>query len=66
MGEIRTAIIYAENLTRRARFEDAVGDGRVTWEWMLQKEGKTTLTSTGSEQGPAAALVNTVMNLRVL
>jgi hypothetical protein len=65
MGEIRTAIIYAEKLKRRNRFGDAV-DGRISWEWMLQKESNMTLTSTGSEQGSVAALVNTIMNLRVL
>jgi hypothetical protein len=66
MDEIRTAIIYAENLKRRGRLGDAVGDGRITWEWMLQKVGKMTLTSTGSEQWPVTAFVNTVMNLRLL
>jgi hypothetical protein len=39
MGEITAAIIYAENIKRRDRFGDAVGDGRITWEWMLQKRG---------------------------
>jgi hypothetical protein len=37
MGEIRTANIYTENLKRIDRFEDAVGDGRMTWDSMLQK-----------------------------
>jgi hypothetical protein len=50
----------------RDHSEDLDVDGKITSEWILGKfdEEKCGLDASDSGQGPVAAVVNTVMNLR--